>query len=250
MVSSSAVHRPAGRRGLALVGLTGAILSGIGDVLMLGRAASGRDFDRAVGMVPPHIDADDRWRSMWNGAALPARRIRAGALTGHVGIGLLQWLALRGVSQTIPTGPERRIAAASALAFAISGISTHQCCATVILAYKRAAGGAVESKEGARPSPRSATGLLGVSAAASLGALAAFSASLAVAALRHPGTAPAWWSTMTPFPYVMATLLTFGALPAPVGGYARPASISIGLMAYFAVAAARARPGRPGTTAF
>jgi hypothetical protein len=38
----------------------------------------------------------------------------------------------------------------------------------------------------------------------------------------------------------MSTLLSFGALPAPVGGYARPASMSIGLMAYFLSAAATA----------
>jgi hypothetical protein len=245
MVRSTAALGPAGRRGLALVGLTGAILSGIGDMLILGRASSGRDFDRAVGMVPPHIDADDRWRSLWNGAALPARRIQVGALTGHVGIGLLQWLALRGISQTFPAGRERRTAAASALAFAVSGVATHQCCATVILAYKRAAGEAVESNEVARPSPRSGTRLLGVSAAASLGALATFSASLAVSALRHRSSAPSWRSAATPFPCVMATLLTFGALPAPIGGYARPASISIGLMTYFAIAAASAHSRRP-----
>jgi hypothetical protein len=39
---------------------------------------------------------------------------------------------------------------------------------------------------------------------------------------------------------VVATLLTFGALPAPIGGYARPASMSIGLAASFAAAAAAA----------
>ena len=30
---------------------------GIGDVLILGRASSGGDFDQAAGLVPPHIDA-------------------------------------------------------------------------------------------------------------------------------------------------------------------------------------------------
>jgi hypothetical protein len=45
---------------------------------------------------------------------------------------------------------------------------------------------------------------------------------------------PPW---VTPFPAVLATLLTFGFLPAPVGGYARPASISLGLLAYFGIAA-------------
>ena len=38
----------------------------------------------------------------------------------------------------------------------------------------------------------------------------------------------------TSFPCVLATLLTFGALPAPIGGYARPASMSIGLAVSFA----------------
>src|SRR5918997_4303635 len=182
MVKSTAVPGPAGRRGLAIVGLTGALLTGIGDVLILGRPCSGRDFDEAAGMVPAHIDADNKWRSLWNGAALPARRIHVGTLTGYVGIGLLQWLAMRGISRTIHTGPERRIAAASATAFTVSGVITHQCCATVILAYKRAMEDALESNTGARRSPRSGTRLLAVSTAASLSALAVFSASLTVAA--------------------------------------------------------------------
>ena len=42
---------------------------------------------------------------------------------------------------------------------------------------------------------------------------------------------------MTPFPCVLATLATFGMLPAPIGGYLRPASMSIGLAVYFAVSA-------------
>jgi hypothetical protein len=221
-----------------LVGLTGALLAAIGDVLILGRPCSGRDFDQAVGMVPPHIDADNKWRSMWNGAALPAPRIHAGKWMGHVGIGLLQWLAMRGISRTVHAGPERSIAAASATAFAVSGVLTHQCCATVILAYKRAMAEDLESTNGARRSPCSDTRLLGAGAVGSLGALAVFSASLAVTALRRRNSAPAWWSAVTPFPYVMGTLLTFGALPAPVGGYARPASISVGLMTYYAITAA------------
>ena len=223
------------------MGLAGALLSGIGDVLILGRSCSGRDFDRAADMVPPHIDSDNRWRSLWNGAALPVRRIQAGTLTGYVGIGLLQWLALRGIGQTIHAGRERRVAAVAATAFAASGVLTHQCCATVILAYKRATEDALESSDGAPIMPRSDIRLLAVSAAATLSALAVFSASDTAAAHRARSSAPAWWSTVTPFPCVLATLLTFGYLPAPVGGYARPASISIGLMTYFAVTAASGR---------
>jgi len=221
-----------------LVGLAGALLTGIGDMLILGRPCSGRDFDQAAGMVPPHIETDNTWRSLWNGAALPTRRIYAGTLAGDVGIRLLQWLALRGISRTIHDGRERRIAAASATPFAVSGVITHQCCATVILAYKQATGDVVESNDDTRPSPRAGTRLLEASAAGSLGALAAFSASLTAAALRRGGPASVWRSGVTPFPCVMATLLTFGHLPAPVGGYARPASISIGLMTYFAITAA------------
>jgi hypothetical protein len=238
MVRSIAVPGPTGRRRLALVGLTGALLSGIGDVLILGRSCSGRDFDQAVGLVPAHIDADPRWRSMWNGAPLPTRRIHAGTLAGYVGIGLVQWLALRGIGRTIPAGRERKIATASATAFAVSGVITHQGCATVILAYKRAMEEALESMDGDSRSPRSATRLLAVGAAATLGALAVFSSSLTVAALRHRNSAPSWWSAVTPLPCVLATLSTFGRLPAPVGGYARPASISVGLMTYFAITAA------------
>ncbi|MBX9245973.1 hypothetical protein ICW40_14285 [Actinotalea ferrariae] len=248
MVTWTAVQRPAGPRGLALVGLTGALLSGIGDVLILGRPSSGRDFDQAAGMVPPHIDADDRWRSLWNGAALPARRIHAGTLAGHVGIGLLQWLALRGISRTLPTGRERRIAEASATVFTVAGVLTHQCCGTVILAYKKAMDEALGSEDETRPSPRSATPLLAISTAATLGALAAYSASLTVAELRRGESASGWQSVVTPLPPVMVTLLNFGALPAPVGGYARPASISIGLGTYFAITAASSqRRGDPRT---
>jgi uncharacterized protein DUF6796 len=238
MVTSGADPGRVGRRGLALLGLTGAVLSGIGDVLILGRASSGRDFDQATGMVPSHIDADKKWRSFWNGAALPARRIQVGSLTGDVGIGLLQWLAMLGMGRTIDAGRERQIASVSATAFAVAGVLTHQCCATVILAYKKALDEAPKPGVGAQPSPRSATRLLAVSTAATLGALAAYSASLTVAELRRRGSAPGWRSVVTPLPPVLATLLTFGALPAPVGGYARPASISIGLMAYFAITAA------------
>jgi uncharacterized protein DUF6796 len=244
MVASTSRVGRVGRRGLALVGLTGALMSGIGDMLMFGRSCSGRDFDQAVGMVPPHIEADNRWRSMWNGAAVPARRVKAGTLTGHLGIGLLQWLALLGISRSIDGGRERRIAQAAATAFAVSGVLTHQGCATVILAYQRAMADASGSINGARPSPRTGTALLAVSAATTLGALAAFSGSLAVAERRRT-SAPAWSSAVTPFPFVLAALLTFGRLPAPVGGYARPASISIGLMTYFALTAASDR--RTGT---
>jgi len=238
VVRSTAAQRPAGRRGLALVGLTGALLSAIGDVLILGRPCSGRDFDHAAGMVPAHIEADTAWRSLWNGAALPARRVHAGTLTGHVGIGLLQWLALRGISRTLPAGREQRVAEASATAFAVAGVLTHQCCGTVILAYQKAIDEAVGSDDETRRSPRSATALLAISTAATLGALAAYSAGLTVAALRQRDSASAWQSLVTPLPPVVVTLLSFGALPAPVGGYARPASISIGLMTYFAVTAA------------
>ena len=241
MVTSTALQRGTGRRGLALVGLAGAVLSGIGDVLILGRPSSGRDFDRAAGMVPPHVDADDTWRSLWNGAALPARRIHAGTLTGDVGIGLLQWLALRGIARTLPVGPERRVAEASATAFAVAGVLVHQCCGTVILAYKRALEEGPGSDDEIRRSPRSATPLLAVSTAATLGALAACSAGLAVGELRDRDGASAWRSLLTPLPPVIATLLSFGALPAPVGGYARPASISAGLATYFALTAASGR---------
>jgi hypothetical protein len=82
-----------------------------------------------------------------------------------------------------------------------------------------------------------------VSAVGALGALAVFSGAVVGAAGRGPNTTPtvrAVRAIATPFPWVVATLLTFGALPAPIGGYARPASMSIGLAASFAAAAAAA----------
>lgn len=240
MAASTAAS--AGRRGPALLGLAGALLSAAGDVLILGRSCSGREFDQAAGRVPSHVDVDtdDRWRSLWNGAALPAGRLRAGALIGCAGIGLLQGPALRGISRTLPVGRERQVAGLAAGVFAVSGVLTHQCCTTVVQAYQRAGVQGPGSPPVPRRPPRSCSRLLGVSAVASLASLAAFSAGLAVAAVR--GGAPARWrSAVTPFPCVLAALLTTGALPAPVGGYLRPASISAGLVAYFAVTALPSR---------
>ena len=240
MAGSTEVPGRSGRRALALIGLGGAVLSGIGDVLILGRPSSGEDFDRAAGLIPAHIDADNKWRSLWNGAPLAPRRIHVGTLTGLVGIGFLQWMGMRGITRAIRPGGLRRLAAGSAAAFAVSGVLTHLSCGTVILAYRRASETEHEPADDPQPSPRSATTLLAVSAVGALSALAVFSGSLSVAALRRASTAPTPWAVVTPFPCVMSTLLTFGALPAPVGGYARPASMSIGLMVYFAVTAASA----------
>ena len=247
----------------ALIGLAGAVLSGIGDVLILGRPASGSDFDRAAGMIPPHVDADPRWQSMWNGVGFTPRRIRTGTWIGVVGIGSLQWLGLNGIARGLRPGPARRLAEVSATVFAASGVLTHLCCGEVILAYRRAAtehpppakvvrydspGGvsvdaADQFPKGAadpRPSPRSVTALLGASAVGTLAALATLSGALISEAARGGGPAPTSAVVVTPFPYVLATLLGFGALPGPVAGYVRPASISIGLMAYFATAFASA----------
>ena len=216
MAGSIEVPGHRGRRALALIGLGGAVLSGIGDLLILGRPSSGQDFDRAAGLIPPHIDADRRWRSLWNGATLAPRRIHVGTLTGLVGIGLLQWMGMRGIARTIRPGGLRRLAVASAAGCAASGVLTHLCCGTVILAYRRALETGVEPTDGPQPSPRSATTVLAVSAVGALSALAVLSSSLTVAALRRGNTAPTPWAVVTPFPCVMSTLLTFGALPAPV----------------------------------
>jgi hypothetical protein len=228
----------AARRRSALLGLGGALLTAVGDVLILGRSASGAQFDRAEGRIPTYVDADDRWRSLWNGAHLSTRRIQLGTLTGLVGIGLLQGLSLCGIGRAVRPGPLRNLAVGAGAAFAVAGVATHLTCGAVILAYRQVATADPESTVGARPSPRSATRLLGLSAVGSLGALALFSGALTTARLRRRLDAPLTWSAVTPFPCVLTTLLTFGALPSPVGGYARPASISIGLAAYFAVAAA------------
>ena len=136
---------------------------------------------------------------------------------------------MRGIAGAIRPGVLHRLAVASATAFAVSGVLTHVCCGTVILAYRRAAEPGTEPTDGKQPAPRSATTLLAASAVGALGALAAFSGSLTIEALRRSGP-PTVWALVTPFPCVMSTLLTFGVLPAPVAGYARPASMSIGLM--------------------
>lgn len=238
MASPTRSPRRLGRRGIALVGLGGALLSGIGDVLLLGRPSSGRDFDQAAGSIPPHIAVDTRWQSLWNGAAFPPRRIQVGTLTGLAGIGILQLLSLRGIARANCRGPLRRLATASAAAFAVSGVLTHLCCAEVISAYGRAS--KAEPSNNPLPSPRSVTTLLALSAVGALGGLAVFSGCLIASALRDQPARLSSGAVVTPFPCVLSALLTFGALPAPVGGYARPASMSTGLLVYFAVTAASA----------
>lgn len=81
-----------GRREYALIGLAGAVRSGIGVVLILGRCSSGHDFDQATGVIPSHLDPDNRWLSLSNGATLGRHRIQIGTPTGLVGIGVLEHL--------------------------------------------------------------------------------------------------------------------------------------------------------------
>ena len=185
---------------------------------------------------------------MFNGATLPGHRIHLGTLVGVVGIGVLQQQGLRGIAATIrPDGP-RRFAVVSATGFAVTGAAAHLCCGSVILTYKRAVEAEAEPHRTPRPSPRSATGLLAVSATGALTALTIFSGSQTVAALRRQSAAPTSTMAVTPLLCVVSTLLTFGALPAPVGGWARPASMSVGLAVYFAVIAASAdRPAPNGS---
>lgn len=228
-------------RGPALAGLAGALVAAVGDVLILGRASSGADFDRAAGVVPPHIAVDKRWRSMWNGVVLSKRRIQAGTLVGLAGIGVVEWVGLRGVGGGIEPGVLRNVAVASAVAFGVSGALTHLSCGALVLAYKNALLHGDDPKLRAQPAPRALTRVLAGSAVGTLLALATFSADVAAARLTGRSSAPAWSGAVTPLPCVLLTLLTFGRLPAPIGGYLRPASISVGLAAYFAVAASTAR---------
>ena len=222
---------------LALAGLGGAVLTGVGDVLQLGRPCSGSDFDQAAGLVPPHIEVEERWRSLWNGAVLPRRRIQVGTLTGLIGIGL-SGFGTQAVTRAIHPGALRWIASASAAAATLLGAITHFSTGKVILAYKQASATGVEATAGPQRSPSAS--LLAVSAVGSLSALAVFSIDLAAAALLGRSAAPIVWKLVSPLPCVAATLLTFGFLPAPIGGYARPASISIGSIAYWAAIAASA----------
>jgi hypothetical protein len=244
-------NRVLSRRMAAMLGLAGAVLSGIGDVLILGRGCSGREFDDATGRIPPNIDDDPRWRSLWNGASFVPRRLQVGTVTGVVGIGVLQWAGLQAAARSLPPGRLQRLAGVSAAGFAVSGILTHLGCGRVILAYRQATEDAAEVPDRRQSSPRSVTTMVAVSALGALGALAAFSGAVIGATVREPGSAPKMRAVATPFPCVLATLLTFGALPAPVGGYARPASMSIGLAVSFAVSAVCSRgisppASRPG----
>lgn len=232
------MHRRLGRRSYALIGLAGAALSGIGDVLILGRSCSGQDFDRGTGVIPAHIVPQERWRSLFNGAVLGQHRIQIGTVTGVLGIGVLQLLGLRGIASTIRTEAPRLFCARSATGFAVTGALAHLCCGSVILACEAVSQMGAESRDGRWPSPRSATPLLAVSASGAFTALAIFGAGLTWDALGRQGNPPTSSMVVTPLPCVILTLLTFGALPAPVGGWARPASMSIGLAVYFVVTSA------------
>ena len=221
--------------------MAGAALAALGDVLLLGRRASGADFDQAVGVVPEHIEADATWRSLWNGAGLSRRRIWAGTLCGVVGIPLLAGTGLRASVRAVEPGALRDVSAAAAGAFAVSGVLTHAACGAVVLAYRREVATVAGAPATRRPSPGSVTRLLGVSTVVCLGSLAVMSSCAAIAALSGRSSAPTMSSAASPFPCVGATLLTFGLLPYPLGGYARPASISTGLLLHFCFAAASAR---------
>jgi hypothetical protein len=174
--------------------------------------------------------------------------VHAGTVVGVVGIGLLTGTGLRGVAQAIDPGPLRKAAMASVGGFAVSGVATHVSCGAVILAYARARAAASETEVTRAPAAApAATGLLAVSAVGTLGSLAALSGAHTFSALFRRGGEPTVPEILTPFACVLATLLTFGRLPAPVGGYARPASISLGLLAYFSVTAiVTQRARRPG----
>ena len=157
-------------RTAAMLGLAGAVLSGVGDVLILGRGCSGREFDDATGRIPQNIDADPRWRSLWNGASVAPGRLQVGTVIGVVGIGVLQSAGLR---------------------------------AALVAAIRHGDAGVQRDRD---RGSRAGSGL----DADGAGGRDALSC-------------------------VLATLLTFGALPAPIGGYTRPASMSIGLAVSFAV---------------
>jgi hypothetical protein len=219
-------------------------------VLILGRPGSGADFDRAAGvLVPPRVGLAPRWRSLWNGTVHPRSRICLGTVTGLVGIGLVERFGLR---ESVRTGGgiNGGVGRGAAAVFGVSGALTHLSCGALILAGRRALAAPAGSTEPmGSTEPAGSAGLvrpvapgwstaLGVSAVATLGALAVFSADETVTSLRSPGAGPAWAALVTPFPFVLVTLLTFGALPAPLGGYLRPASISTGLLLYLAVEAA------------
>ena len=227
-----------------LVGLAGALLTGIGDVLILGRPMSGADFDRAARVAPAFVGPRDPWRSLWNGAVLSRRRVRLGGAVGLVGIGL-QGFALQSEAGLVHPELLQCAAAVSGSAFAVSGALTHQACAAVILAYQEALAAGITSWGEAEPSLRPLTNLLAVSAVASLGALAVFSAAVTYGARLRHDAGPSWQEVATPLPCVALALVAARVLPAPLGGYARPASMSIGLLTHFVVVAASGGPRLP-----
>lgn len=206
--------------------LAGAALAVAGDILILGRAVSGPDFDSAVGVLPSDLAEGDRWRSLGNGVVHSPSRVRAGTVTGVLGIGLLSATGLLSTARTIAPGRLRSMAYAAAATFAVAGTATHVACGSTITAHRL-------SSVGPGPAPNR---LLMLSAAGSLLSLATLSGALTAAGLRGLRPAPTRWSLVGPFPPVALALLTFGHLPRPLGGYARPASISLGLLAYFLAA--------------
>jgi hypothetical protein len=229
---------PSAGRWLALAGLGGAVLTGIGDVLQLGRPCSGADFDQAAGLIPPNIDVEERWAVLveWRSPpAAPHPGRDAHRPRRHRSVGVRDTSG----HSSDPSGSPSQHGISFRRCPTLSGAIAHFSCRKMILAYKQASATRIEPTVGGQPSPP--TSLLAVGAVGSLSALAIFSIDQAAAGLLGRSAAPILSTLVTPFPFVAATLLTFGFLPAPIGGYARPASISIGLMTYWAIAAASAK---------
>ncbi|MGL5929449.1 MAG: DUF6796 family protein [Dermatophilaceae bacterium] len=217
-------------------GVAGAVLTGIGDVLMLGRMVSGADFAEGVGVAPIFADAEVV-ASFWNGVDVGTGRVWWGALIGVVGIGVLERYGLSTLVGDLRSAVLRTVGRAAVTVFAVFGVAVHFAFGPLLLGYRQAAvAGAATWSRTAAPLA-DATDLVMLGGVASLGALAVVSAALAVGLFRDRAPLPRWTALATPIVLVVAALLVAGRLPSPVGGLVYPAWISAGMLVFFVLVA-------------
>ncbi len=236
MIKTTAPDRRSDRRGPAMIGLAGAALTAIGDVLILGRNFSGPDFD--------HASVCSRATSSWSadgnrcGTVPSSRRAASASDNRWAGRDRSPGGQACWDHPYDDPGRLRGLAAVSAAAFAVSGVLTH--------AAERWSGrpacGAERSRTNRRPALPPATSRRTRWPRASL-------TGFSVGRRPRPGEVPAAASSRRSARRcrVCWNSADFGV--GARGGYARPASISIGLMVFFTlVGASLERPHPPQPT--
>ncbi|MGL5851334.1 MAG: DUF6796 family protein [Phycicoccus sp.] len=225
-------------RSAAWCGVAGAVVTGVGDVLILGRPVSGADFADGVGAAPAFADARAT-ASFWNGVDVGTDRVWWGALIGVIGIGVLERHGLATLVGSVRPRALRQLGQAAVTLFAVFGVAVHFAFGPLLLGYRQAAAAGGDTWSRTAAPLADATGLVLLGGGVSLGALAVVSIVLAVGAFRDRVPMPRWAALATPVVLVVAALLVADLLPAPVGGLVYPAWISVGLLLFFMLVASR-----------